>query len=134
MFGIFFFFGKYKSNNYLCKRSFLIEITSYEQEINTELVKKADLQLITNNGYKSINGTVVFAIDLKDFQVDVLILIPRLDLQNWALLNVTMDGCEYIEARLKNKINLLYILLQQLQSTNGGFFPKKCPIEKVNYR
>lgn len=101
-----------------------------EQEVNPETVKKFDLKIIEHNGHRVINGTIIYAIDLMDFTVEIAMLVPRLDKPNWELLNVTANGCEYIEGRLHNKFNLLYIILQQLQATNS-VFPKKCPIEKV---
>ncbi|KNC29900.1 hypothetical protein FF38_01688 [Lucilia cuprina] len=78
----------------------------------------------------ALNGSIMYKKDLNQFDVTFILTAPKLNGQPWTVLNVTVNGCEYlVKSRGNNIKKFPYFFLSELRVSNPDF-PKNCPIEK----
>lgn len=88
------------------------------------------MKIVNYNNHSALNATVIFSRDIHDFYLDLKALVPKGKRRPWALINTTVNGCEFFKG-IKNKgLNLVNIIYSEFRRFDG--FPTKCPVEKVN--
>ncbi|KAI8126759.1 hypothetical protein CVS40_3498 [Lucilia cuprina] len=112
-------------------KGWILNFESFSQEYNPDLVEFINFRLINyTNKIKALNGSIMYKKDLNQFDVTFILTAPKLNGQPWTVLNVTVNGCEYlVKSRGNNIKKFPYFFLSELRVSNPDF-PKNCPIEK----
>ncbi|KNC29903.1 hypothetical protein FF38_01687 [Lucilia cuprina] len=110
------------------KRPFVLEFHSLDYEYNKERVKIFDMKIVEYQGNSALNATVIFARDINDFYLDLKVLVPKKKRRPFVLLNMTVNGCEFLNGINNRYLKFAYFIYNQFKQFKG--FPTKCPVEK----
>ncbi|KNC31793.1 hypothetical protein FF38_07681 [Lucilia cuprina] len=104
---------------------------TFRSEYNTDLVKHVNMHLINNtNKQNALDVSFMFNKEIVEFNITFLITSKKANGLPWTLLNLTLNGCEFLKKGSRNYVKFPYIFLSEIHASNPDF-PKKCPLEKV---